>query len=211
MKKPQIIGLLIFSLLAARGALAQKVTLEFDRDADFTKYFRNSQRGIKQQESRAEQLPREETDGGRHRARSDCEGADGDLRSRRLERRPPVRIGTEDGASDVSTRMVGVGHTRCASPACRRHSGCGLAGSACAFAGAARHRRRIEKRPDQDRGPIGRCGKEILRAMPAEEVTLGNPSVEERRFRIQSVLPYIAIAAKGPQSKRSGEWRTERK
>ncbi len=38
MKKPQIIGLLIFSLLAARGALAQKVTLEFDRDADFTKY-----------------------------------------------------------------------------------------------------------------------------------------------------------------------------
>ena len=38
MKKPQIIGLLIFSLLAAHGALAQKVTLEFDRDADFTKY-----------------------------------------------------------------------------------------------------------------------------------------------------------------------------
>jgi Domain of unknown function (DUF4136) len=38
MKKPQIIGLLIFSLLAARGTLAQKVTLEFDRDADFTKY-----------------------------------------------------------------------------------------------------------------------------------------------------------------------------
>lgn len=38
MKKPQIIGLLILSLLAARGALAQKVTLEFDRDADFTKY-----------------------------------------------------------------------------------------------------------------------------------------------------------------------------
>jgi hypothetical protein len=38
MKKFQIIGLFVFSLLAARGALAQKVTLEFDRDADFTKY-----------------------------------------------------------------------------------------------------------------------------------------------------------------------------
>jgi hypothetical protein len=38
MKKPQLIGLLILSLLATGGALAQSVTLEFDRDTDFTKY-----------------------------------------------------------------------------------------------------------------------------------------------------------------------------
>ena len=38
MKKLPIIAMLLFSLLSARGALAQKVTLEFDRDADFTKY-----------------------------------------------------------------------------------------------------------------------------------------------------------------------------
>ena len=38
MRKLQIIGVLIVSLLAARGVLAQKVTLEFDRDADFSKF-----------------------------------------------------------------------------------------------------------------------------------------------------------------------------
>ena len=37
-EKAPIIAMLLFSLLSARGALAQKVTLEFDRDADFTKY-----------------------------------------------------------------------------------------------------------------------------------------------------------------------------
>ena len=38
MRRSQIMGVLILSLLAARGALAQKVTVEFDRTADFSKF-----------------------------------------------------------------------------------------------------------------------------------------------------------------------------
>lgn len=38
MRRSQILGVLILSLLAARGALAQKVTVEFDQAADFSKY-----------------------------------------------------------------------------------------------------------------------------------------------------------------------------
>ena len=38
MRRSQIIGVLILSLLAARGALAQKVTVEFDQAADFSKF-----------------------------------------------------------------------------------------------------------------------------------------------------------------------------
>ena len=38
MRRSQVMGVLILSLLAARGALAQKVTVEFDRTADFSKF-----------------------------------------------------------------------------------------------------------------------------------------------------------------------------
>ena len=38
MRRSQIMGVLILSLLAARGALAQKVMVEFDRTADFSRY-----------------------------------------------------------------------------------------------------------------------------------------------------------------------------
>lgn len=38
MRRSQIMGVLILSLLAARGALAQKVTIEFDHTADFSKF-----------------------------------------------------------------------------------------------------------------------------------------------------------------------------
>jgi len=38
MRKTRALGLLILSLLASRGALAQKVTMEFDQSADFTAF-----------------------------------------------------------------------------------------------------------------------------------------------------------------------------
>jgi len=38
MRWSQIVGVLILSLFPARGALAQKVTVEFDQAADFSKY-----------------------------------------------------------------------------------------------------------------------------------------------------------------------------
>jgi len=38
MRRPQILGVLILSLLTARGALAQKITLEFDQNANFSSY-----------------------------------------------------------------------------------------------------------------------------------------------------------------------------
>lgn len=36
--KPRVMGILVLGLLAAHGAFAQKITVEFDRDADFSKY-----------------------------------------------------------------------------------------------------------------------------------------------------------------------------
>ncbi|HKV05944.1 MAG TPA: DUF4136 domain-containing protein [Candidatus Acidoferrales bacterium] len=38
MRKSQMMGVLVLGLLAGRGALAQKVTVEFDRNADFSQY-----------------------------------------------------------------------------------------------------------------------------------------------------------------------------
>ncbi len=38
MRRPQILVVLVLSLLTARGALAQKITLEFDQNADFSSY-----------------------------------------------------------------------------------------------------------------------------------------------------------------------------
>jgi Domain of unknown function (DUF4136) len=36
--KPRVTGILLLGLLAAHGVFAQKITVEFDRDADFSKY-----------------------------------------------------------------------------------------------------------------------------------------------------------------------------
>ena len=60
----------IVSLLAAHGALAQKVTMEFDQAADFSKYrtFAIRDGRLNSKKRRAQQRPGEKTDRGGYRS-----------------------------------------------------------------------------------------------------------------------------------------------